>query len=167
MRWRHATGKWRQGIRRSSHATVRSMHVRSNASRHEVTASVDNAAMDVRPDDAEVDVKHDDAPAANAISTQSPVAPDTSTAAAAVPIETTQQEPTPATPEPATTQSAAPSNPSPPVAGASDAPKTRAQVRDELRRARTNGSMSRFGNPDPYGPGGSPSTNAQSNARTQ
>jgi hypothetical protein len=146
-----------------SHATVRSMHMQSNASRHEVTASVDKAAMDVRPDDA----VHDDAPAANAVSTQSPAAPETSTAAAAVPVETTQQQPTPATPEPAATQSVAPSDPSPPVAAASDAPKTRAQVRDELRRARTNGSMSRFGNPDPYGPGGSPSTNAQSAARTQ
>jgi DNA polymerase III gamma/tau subunit len=37
-------------------------------------------------------------------------------------------------------------------------PKTRQEVQDELRRARMNGSLPRFGNPDPYGPGGSPST---------
>jgi hypothetical protein len=37
-------------------------------------------------------------------------------------------------------------------------PKTRQEVKDELRRARMNGSLPRFGNPDPYGPGGSPST---------
>lgn len=33
------------------------------------------------------------------------------------------------------------------------APKTRAQVREELERARTDGSLPRFGNPDPAGPG--------------
>jgi hypothetical protein len=36
-------------------------------------------------------------------------------------------------------------------------PKTRAQVRAELDRARTNGGIPRFGNPDPAGPGGTPS----------
>ena len=37
------------------------------------------------------------------------------------------------------------------------APKTRAQVRAELDRARADGSLPRFGNPDPAGPGGVPS----------
>ena len=37
------------------------------------------------------------------------------------------------------------------------APKTRAQVRAELSRARMDGSLPRFGNPDPAGPGGVPS----------
>jgi hypothetical protein len=37
------------------------------------------------------------------------------------------------------------------------APKTRAQVRAELDRARSDGSLPRFGNPDPAGPGGVPS----------
>ncbi|SAK92282.1 hypothetical protein AWB79_06798 [Caballeronia hypogeia] len=37
-------------------------------------------------------------------------------------------------------------------------PKSRKDVQDELRKARSNGSLPRFGNPDPYGPGGSPST---------
>ena len=37
-------------------------------------------------------------------------------------------------------------------------PKTRQEVEDELRKARLNGTLPRFGNPDPYGPGGSPST---------
>jgi hypothetical protein len=49
---------------------------------------------------------------------------------------------------------------------ARNAPKTRAEVRDELSRARRNGTMSRFGNPDPYGPGGSPSYSAQPSIRT-
>ncbi|SAL00303.1 hypothetical protein AWB80_07840 [Caballeronia pedi] len=37
-------------------------------------------------------------------------------------------------------------------------PKSRQDVQDELRKARLNGSLPRFGNPDPYGPGGSPSS---------
>lgn len=37
------------------------------------------------------------------------------------------------------------------------APKTRAQVRAEIERARENGSLPAFGNPDPAGPGGAPS----------
>jgi hypothetical protein len=36
-------------------------------------------------------------------------------------------------------------------------PKTRAQVRAELERARMDGTIPRFGNPDPAGPGGLPS----------
>ncbi|MDR5758645.1 hypothetical protein [Caballeronia sp. LZ035] len=35
-------------------------------------------------------------------------------------------------------------------------PKTRKQVEDELRAARSSGALPRFGNPDPAGPGGSP-----------
>jgi hypothetical protein len=38
---------------------------------------------------------------------------------------------------------------------ATPAPKSRQDVQDELRKARLNGSLPRFGNPDPYGPGGS------------
>jgi hypothetical protein len=38
---------------------------------------------------------------------------------------------------------------------AAPAPKSRQDVQDELRKARLNGSLPRFGNPDPYGPGGS------------
>jgi Domain of unknown function (DUF4148) len=37
-------------------------------------------------------------------------------------------------------------------------PKTRAQVRAELERARDNGTLPRFGNPDPAGPGRSPNS---------
>jgi Domain of unknown function (DUF4148) len=44
--------------------------------------------------------------------------------------------------------------PMPPVSN--QEPKTRAQVRAELAEARTDGTISRFGNPDPYGPGGTP-----------
>lgn len=44
----------------------------------------------------------------------------------------------------------------------SDGPKTREQVREEIVRARSNGSLPAFGNPDPAGPGGAPSlVNAQ------
>jgi hypothetical protein len=38
-----------------------------------------------------------------------------------------------------------------------DGPKTRAQVRAEIARARQNGGLPAFGNPDPAGPGGAPS----------
>lgn len=41
---------------------------------------------------------------------------------------------------------------------ASQAPKTRAQVRAELERARADGSLPRYGNPNPAGPGGVPSS---------
>jgi len=44
-----------------------------------------------------------------------------------------------------------------PPAPATPRPKSRQDVQDELRKARSNGSLPRFGNPDPYGPGGSPS----------
>jgi hypothetical protein len=40
---------------------------------------------------------------------------------------------------------------------ASQAPKTRAEVEMEIERARTDGALPRFGNPDPAGPGGAPS----------
>jgi hypothetical protein len=45
-------------------------------------------------------------------------------------------------------------NPMPPAAN--QGPKTREQVRAELAQARMDGTISRFGNPDPYGPGGTP-----------
>jgi hypothetical protein len=41
-------------------------------------------------------------------------------------------------------------------ATANQGPKTREQVRAELARARMDGTIPRFGNPDPYGPGGTP-----------
>jgi hypothetical protein len=40
-----------------------------------------------------------------------------------------------------------------PVVESLQGPKSRAQVRAELERARTDGSLPRFGNPDPAGPG--------------
>jgi hypothetical protein len=43
-----------------------------------------------------------------------------------------------------------------PLPIASSGPKTRKQVEDELRKARQDGSLPRFGNPDPAGPGGTP-----------
>ena len=45
-------------------------------------------------------------------------------------------------------------------------PKTRAQVRAELAQARADGTISRFGNPDPYGPGGTPNFTSHSRANT-
>jgi len=54
-----------------------------------------------------------------------------------------------------TTQSDAKPPPLPAVA--SQAPKTRAEVKMEIERARTDGALPRFGNPDPAGPGGAPS----------
>lgn len=43
-----------------------------------------------------------------------------------------------------------------PTAATSTGPKTRKQVEDELRAARSTGALPRFGNPDPAGPGGAP-----------
>ncbi|MFM0731218.1 hypothetical protein PQQ52_12095 [Paraburkholderia sediminicola] len=43
------------------------------------------------------------------------------------------------------------------VAKSEGGPKTRAQVRAEIARARADGSLPAFGNPDPAGPGGAPS----------
>lgn len=40
------------------------------------------------------------------------------------------------------------------VAQSNSGPKTRAEVREELERARSDGDLPRFGNPDPAGPGG-------------
>jgi len=42
------------------------------------------------------------------------------------------------------------------TASSNQGPKTREQVRAELAQARMDGTISRFGNPDPYGPGGTP-----------
>jgi hypothetical protein len=42
------------------------------------------------------------------------------------------------------------------AATSNQGPKTREQVRAELAHARMDGTISRFGNPDPYGPGGTP-----------
>jgi hypothetical protein len=52
---------------------------------------------------------------------------------------------------------AQPEAPKPLPAQSGQAPKTRAQVRAELDRARSDGSLPRFGNPNPAGPGGVPS----------
>jgi hypothetical protein len=54
--------------------------------------------------------------------------------------------------------------PEPMAAESDQAPKTRAQVRAELARARMDGSLPRFGNPDPAGPGGSHGFVVQSTA---
>jgi hypothetical protein len=74
----------------------------------------------------------------------------------------TQQSPDafPAMPRDTAAQPAAQTNGSsePAINPTTPQPKTRQEVQDELRRVRTNGSLPRFGNPDPYGPGGSPRT---------
>ena len=44
-----------------------------------------------------------------------------------------------------------------PPSTSNQAPKTRAEVRNEVEQARANGALPRFGNPDPAGPGGAPS----------
>ncbi|CAG4913833.1 hypothetical protein [Paraburkholderia saeva] len=66
-------------------------------------------------------------------------------AQSAQPTQAASASPTPQTPT-ATTESA------------SGGRKTRAQVRAELDRARIDGALPRFGNPDPKGPGGAPGT---------
>jgi len=74
-----------------------------------------------------------------------------------VPIVTS----TPPRPAPPTEQVLPPAQPVAPKAlllQSAQGPKTRAQVRAELDRARMDGSLPRFGNPDPAGPGGVPSS---------
>jgi hypothetical protein len=56
----------------------------------------------------------------------------------------------------ASAQSVQPADANSMAAGSNQGPKTRAQVREELAQARMNGTIPRFGNPDPYGPGGTP-----------
>ncbi|PTB30889.1 hypothetical protein C9I56_01315, partial [Paraburkholderia caribensis] len=86
--------------------------------------------------------------------------------ASAVQTAATVAEPAEQPPAPAATSTAQTHEPAAPSPAPGDGPKTRAQVRDELSRARQNGAMSRFGNPDPYGPGGSPRDNTQPSVRT-
>jgi len=66
--------------------------------------------------------------------------------------------PPPATHVVQTTQSDPMRAPTPTVS--TQAPKTRAEVRMEVERARSDGALPRFGNPDPAGPGGAPSRTA-------
>ncbi|WP_109480399.1 DUF4148 domain-containing protein [Paraburkholderia sp. C35] len=88
-------------------------------------------------------------------------APLQTAAAPTVPSAQTATPPSSSSSEPASRESSAP----PVFAATGGGPKTRAEVRDELNRARSNGTMSRFGNPDPYGPGGAPSHSDQPSAR--
>lgn len=71
-----------------------------------------------------------------------------STSPAASPSPTVQSAPSPAVPSP-------PSEDAPVQLDAT--PKTRAQVRSEIGRAREEGKLPAFGNPDPAGPAGAPS----------
>jgi hypothetical protein len=61
---------------------------------------------------------------------------------------------------PAVTQAPAPA----PMAIASSGPESRAQVRADLARARVDGTIPRFGNPDPYGPARSARNSPKANA---
>jgi Domain of unknown function (DUF4148) len=66
----------------------------------------------------------------------------------------------------ATIQTAQPPQPRPISTLTEQGPKTRAQVRAELERARDSGELPRFGNPDPAGPGRTPSSPDKSAAVT-
>lgn len=156
-----------------AHASAKTTHARSATSRHVTdTSDPDQPAIDVTPPvDIRSDSVKEDATAsdhaADTAALPSHAQPEPVIASAvqtaATVAEPVEQPPAPAAP--ATVQSHEPPAP-PPAAAPSDPPKTRAQVRDELSRARTNGTMSRFGNPDPYGPGGSPRDNTQPSIRT-
>ncbi|BCG00190.1 hypothetical protein PPGU19_047580 [Paraburkholderia sp. PGU19] len=156
-----------------AHASAKTTHARSATSRHATdTSDPDQPTIDVTPPvDIRSDSVKDDATAsdhaADTAALPSHAQPEPVIASAvqtaATVAEPVEQPPAPAAPP--TVQTHDPVAP-PPAAAPSDAPKTRAQVRDELSRARTNGTMSRFGNPDPYGPGGSPRDNTQPSIRT-
>ncbi|HWT39453.1 MAG TPA: hypothetical protein VN289_24435 [Paraburkholderia sp.] len=145
----------RQGDAKSAtrtHASRKAQHVHVHHvmdDDEELTANLP-PPVDIRSDSATVDA------AENVPHAQTDAATQTSTA--------TPEEP-PAPPAAPVIASARP-NDGPPVAATRGASKTRAEVRDELTRARADGSMSRFGNPDPYGPGGAPSRDTQPSARS-
>jgi len=156
-----------------AHASVKTTHARSATSRHVTdTSDPDQPAIDATPlVDIRSDSATDNATASDHAANTAPLQPHaqpepviaSAVQTAATVAEPVEQPPTPAAPS--TAQTHEPTAP-PPAAAPSDGPKTRAQVRDELSRARTNGTMSRFGNPDPYGPGGSPRDNTQPSIRT-
>ncbi|MEI5996726.1 hypothetical protein H3V53_05770 [Paraburkholderia bengalensis] len=153
-----------------AHASIKTPHARAKSARHEMQAlDKDDAAPASAPLHVESTSATDlqtaggraavGAAAAQTHDERQPViaAPILSAAATAQPPTTSTAAPAPQVAEP----------PAPPAVSATgDAPKTRAQVRDELSRARSNGTMSRFGNPDPYGPGGAPGRSAQPSVPT-
>jgi hypothetical protein len=97
--------------------------------------------------------KHDEAAAQNA-----PVVHQVAPPVAQAPPVVAVPPPSPSpSPSPSPVANVAPSQ----AVSTSSGPKTRKQVQDELRRARADGAMPRFGNPDPYGPGGSPSYSSE------
>jgi hypothetical protein len=153
-----------------AHASIKTSHARSKSARHETQAvDKDDAAPAAAPFDAESTIAADlrtasghAAVGAAAVQThdeRQPVIPPPIQSAAA-----TSQPPSTSTAAPAPQAVQPPAAPA--VSTTGDAPKTRAQVRDELSRARSNGTMSRFGNPDPYGPGGAPGRSAQPSVPT-
>jgi hypothetical protein len=150
------------------HASAKAMYARAADTSDRATDTAgddDNIATDAQSPadlhsgsikDAATDTRH-------AVATSSPQTQPEPVAAPSVQTAAANAEPAdkPAAP---TVTSVSQNTDAP--ATARNAPKTRAEVRDELSRARRNGTMSRFGNPDPYGPGGSPSYNAQPSIRT-
>ncbi|MEX3971802.1 DUF4148 domain-containing protein [Paraburkholderia caribensis] len=154
-----------------AHASAKTTHVRPAASHHVTdTSERDQPAFDATPPvEIRSDSVKDNATASDhAIGTapaQPPAQPEP-VIASAVRTAATLAEPAEQPPAPAATSTAQTHEPAAPSPAPGDGPKTRAQVRDELSRARQNGTMSRFGNPDPYGPGGSPRDNTQPSVRT-
>ncbi|CAE6722110.1 hypothetical protein R69927_01274 [Paraburkholderia domus] len=96
------------------------------------------------------------------------VSNETRASAAIQPIQATQPIPSiQSTSAPSPSLQSVPAPPAPqfaPAAGSllkpDGGPKTRAQVRAEIARARADGSLPAFGNPDPAGPAGAPSLSA-------
>jgi hypothetical protein len=124
-----------------------------DAARH---ASTRKTAESSRPPKSKASTRSDktdsseaDVPATAPEAAALPVAPP-------APVALAPEPPQPAPPSVAT-------QPAAPVAGPTtpepdSRPKTRREVQEELRKARTTGALPRFGNPDPYGPGGAPSS---------
>ncbi|MEM5367880.1 hypothetical protein V4C53_17805 [Paraburkholderia azotifigens] len=134
--------------RKAQHAPMQ--HAPGTSDDDEALAANLPPPVDIRPDNAKADAT-ENAPQMQA------------EAVAQTPALTEEPPAQPAASAPAIASGKP--NREPPVTAARDAPKTRAEVRDELTRARSDGSLSRFGNPDPYGPGGVPSRDTQPAAR--
>ncbi|MBN3756678.1 hypothetical protein G3N95_27330 [Paraburkholderia sp. Tr-20389] len=150
----------RQGDARSAthaHASRKTLHARV----HHVTDHDEEEDLSVNNPPPPVDIRSTSAK--NDTTSDIQNAQPEPEAATQTATTTTTEEP----PAPPAAPVIAPGKPNDEAPGASirDASKTRADVRDELNRARSDGSMSRFGNPDPYGPGGASSRDTQPSAR--
>lgn len=145
----------------NDHATSPSRYARTKYTpRVEVATGVPQRVVASSAPAANVETAGTPATAAPAAVALSPSPPVTQTAAAPPPMSPPAADPAPVAQSVPIAQPAQPAPaaqtapPATTVAQSGQGPKTRDEVRMELERARSNGDLPRFGNPDPAGPGG-------------